>query len=371
VNAPSPAALPQPESHALGLEPAHADVQPPSHAPISPAATERAIRGRLDRGHESPGMAHCSAGRGRSPRMPGKDSAARAFRFIMQRGRTIVLPPSRATWMRSGSIAACLILACASMASAQVPDTVFLEELTWTEVRDAIRAGKTTIIVPTGGTEQNGPHMAIGKHNARARMLAGTIARALGDALVAPVLAYVPEGRIDPPGGHLRFAGTVGVEEETFQRVLESAGRSLRHHGFQHVVFLGDHGGSQSGQKLAAARLNREWARTATRAHAIEAYYRAGGADLRELLAARGYRRGELGSHADLADTSLALAVDPRLVRRDRLRPGTGMGAGGDGVDGDPSRATAELGRLGVERIVVQTVEAIRKSTARRTATGP
>ena len=48
---------------------------------------------------------------------------------------------------------------------AEVPDTVFLEELTWTEVRDALKAGKTTILLPTGGTEQNGPHMVLGKHN--------------------------------------------------------------------------------------------------------------------------------------------------------------------------------------------------------------
>jgi creatinine amidohydrolase/Fe(II)-dependent formamide hydrolase-like protein len=72
---------------------------------------------------------------------------------------------------------------------AEAPPTVFLEELTWTEVRDLIRAGTTTIILPTGGTEQNGPHMALGKHNARVRALSAAIARALGNALVAPVLA--------------------------------------------------------------------------------------------------------------------------------------------------------------------------------------
>src|SRR5713226_10447068 len=91
----------------------------------------------------------------------------------------------------------CVVLAAAG-ASAETPDTVFLEELTWTEVREAIQSGKTTIILPTGGTEQNGPHMALGKHNARVKVLSQQIARALGDALVAPVLAYVPEGGITP-----------------------------------------------------------------------------------------------------------------------------------------------------------------------------
>src|SRR6476659_1051592 len=73
------------------------------------------------------------------------------------------------------------------------PRSVFLEELTSVELRDALAAHTvTTIIVPVGGTEQNGAHMTLGKHNVRAKVLAGRIAAALGDALVAPVVAYVP-----------------------------------------------------------------------------------------------------------------------------------------------------------------------------------
>ncbi len=88
---------------------------------------------------------------------------------------------------------------------AQAPGTVFLEDLTWTEVRDALAAGTTTVIIPTGGTEQNGPHMVLGKHNYLVRYKAGEVARRLGNALVAPVMAYVPEGDVDPPTGHMRF----------------------------------------------------------------------------------------------------------------------------------------------------------------------
>jgi len=264
---------------------------------------------------------------------------------------------------RVPAVAACLLLAAVARALAQTPDTVYLEELTWTEVRDLIRSGKTTIILPTGGTEQNGPHMALGKHNARVRVLSEKIARALGDALVAPVLPYVPEGRVNPPTGHMRFAGTVTVPEDVFQKVLESAARSFRLHGFRHVVLLGDHGGSQAGQKAVAAKLNREWAATPFRVHAVEAYYRASDADLRQLLKARGYREEELGRHAGLGDTSLMLAIEPRMVRTERLRPG---GAASDGVDGDPSRASAELGRLGETLIVSRAAEAIRLSIAPR-----
>lgn len=260
----------------------------------------------------------------------------------------------------------CLVLAGLRPVPTGAADSVFLEDLTWTEVRELVRPGKATIIVPVGGTEQNGPHMALGKHNLRVRVLSERIARSLGDALVAPVVAYVPEGRLHPPTGHMRFPGTITVPEDVFEKVLESAARSFRLHGFRDIVLLGDSGSTQAGQQAVAARLNREWAATPARVHAIEEYYRAGEAGFHQLLAARGYRREELGSHAGLADTSLMLAVDPRLVRVDRLRPGTGFGEGGDGVDGDPSRAAPELGRLGVEMIVPRTVEAIRRSIARR-----
>jgi creatinine amidohydrolase/Fe(II)-dependent formamide hydrolase-like protein len=253
-------------------------------------------------------------------------------------------------------------LVTAAGAGAQASDPVLLEELTWTEVRDAVRAGKTTIIVPAGGTEQNGPHMALGKHNARVKVLSRDIARMLGDALVAPVIAYVPEGGIAPPTAHMRYPGTITVPEEAFRTVLEFAARSFKLHGFRNIVLLGDHGSTQAGQRAVAARLNREWASTGVRVHAIEEYYRAAEIEVPRLLRARGYSDAELGRHAGLTDTALMLALDARMVRVDRLRPGSP----GDGVDGDPTRATAELGRPGAELIVSRTVDAVRKSITHR-----
>jgi creatinine amidohydrolase len=252
----------------------------------------------------------------------------------------------------------CLAVLVPTAARAEAPDTVFLEELTWTEVRDAIRAGKTTIIIPAGGTEQNGPHMALGKHNARVKVLSERIARGLGDALVAPVIAYVPEGAIAPPTGHMRYPGTITAPDDAFQKVLESAARSFRAHGFRHIVLLGDHGSTQAGQRAVAARLNREWGGSGPRVHAIGEYYRAAETEVPQLFRTRGYRDAELGRHAGLADTALMLATDARLVRTDRLHPARE----GDGVDGDPTRATAELGRAGADLIVSRTIDAIRKS---------
>jgi creatinine amidohydrolase len=245
--------------------------------------------------------------------------------------------------------------------AARAADTVFLEELTWTELRDLIRSGKTTILVPIGGTEQNGPHMALGKHNTRVRVLSEKIARSLGNALVAPVIAYVPEGAIEPPTAHMRFPGTITVSEDIFEKTLEYAARSFKASGFRDIVFLGDHGSYQNGEKAVAARLDKEWAAQKIRVYGIEEYYRAGEGEFRRLLQSKGFSEQEVGIHAGLADTSLMLAVDPRLVRADRLQSGTERESG-TGVNGDPRRSSAELGQLGVDLIVTRTVDVIRRA---------
>lgn len=255
--------------------------------------------------------------------------------------------------------ALCLCFLLMSLPSARAADTVFLEDLTWTELRDLVGSGKTTIIVPIGGTEQNGPHMALGKHNLRVRYLSEKIARTLGNALVAPVIAYVPEGTLEPPSGHMRFPGTITIPEEAFEKTLEYAARSFKLAGFRDIVFLGDHGGYQKDEKAVADRLDKEWAATPVRAHAIEEYYRVSESGFAGLLKSKGYSEAEIGVHAGLADTSLTLAVDPRLVRTDRLQSG-------EGVRGDPRRSNAELGQLGIDLIVARTVDAIRQTTARR-----
>ena len=250
----------------------------------------------------------------------------------------------------------CLCFLLLGLPVARAADTVFLEELTWTELRDQIRAGKTTIIVPIGGTEQNGAHMALGKHNFRVRYLSVKIAHMLGNALVAPVIAYVPEGALAPPTGHMRFPGTITVPEEAFDKILEYAARSFKLAGFRDLVFLGDHGSYQQDEKAVAERLNKEWTAQPVRVHGVEEYYRASETEFGQLLASKGYREEEVGTHAGLADTSLTLAVDPHLVHTDRLQPG-------DGANGDPRRSSAELGQLGVDLIVTRTVDAIRKAT--------
>ncbi|HEU0231418.1 MAG TPA: creatininase family protein [Burkholderiaceae bacterium] len=262
-------------------------------------------------------------------------------------------------------LAPLLLSIIASGALAQTPKTVFLQDLTWTELRAEINAGKTTIIIPIGGTEQSGPDIALGKHNARVRVLSQRIAQTLGNALVAPVIAYVPEGSYAPPTAHMRFPGTITIPDDAFEKTLESAANSFKIHGFLNIVFLGDHGGYQNDLKLVVHRLNRSWSGTKARAFVPPAYYGTSSRGFAQILRKRGYHDAEIGTHAGLADTSLLLAVAPSMVRLDRLRSGPTPGAA-EGVYGDPRRASAELGQLGVEAIISRTVAAIRKDTAGR-----
>jgi creatinine amidohydrolase/Fe(II)-dependent formamide hydrolase-like protein len=250
-------------------------------------------------------------------------------------------------------------------ALAESAGSVMLEDLTWTELRDQLRTGKTTVLVPIGGTEQSGPHLTLGKHNVRVKVLAQRIAAELGNALVAPVIAYVPEGSINPPTSHMKFAGTISMPDDVFEKTLEATASSLRVHGFINVVFLGDHGGYQPSLVKVAARLNKGWAGSA-HALAPPEYYEASSKGFDALLLARGFRKDEIGTHAALADTALQLAVAPETVRTELLKApapaafGPAIGVYG----GSPSRATAELGRLGVDLIVGRTVAAIRAGAA-------
>lgn len=243
------------------------------------------------------------------------------------------------------------------------PPSVMLDELTSTEVQQALKAGTATVIIPVGGTEQSGPHMALGKHNVRVKALAGKIAGRLGHTLVAPVISYVPEGAISPPQGHMRFAGTFSVSAEAFGGIVEGAARSLKQHGFRDIVLIGDHGGYQAQLKSIATRLNREWSASPTQVHFIEAYYRVAQKPYNDALRARGLSDAQIGTHAGSADTSLMMATDPSLVHPERFDEAARDGAG-SGTVGDPRKSSAALGELGIELIVTHTVQAIQAAQA-------
>jgi creatinine amidohydrolase len=242
--------------------------------------------------------------------------------------------------MRAWPLLLSLCLALPTVGAQRPPDTVFLEELTWDELRDLIKAGKTTVIIGTAGQEQKGPHMVMGEHKYVLTHTTEKIARALGNAIVAPIITYVPEGSWENPRGHMAMAGTITLPEDRFKELLTHAAKSLKAGGFRQVILIGDSGGNQNGMRDVAAALNQEWAGSGARAHFIGDYYAKSVTDIHTYLKGLGFTEEQIGSHAGMIDTSELMAVNPALVRMDKRAPGVA----GSGVNGDPTKATPTLG---------------------------
>jgi creatinine amidohydrolase len=240
------------------------------------------------------------------------------------------------------------------------PATVWLEEMTWMDVRDAVKAGKTTAIVPTGGMEPNGPWLATGKHNYVLHANCEAIARKLGNALCAPIVKFVPEGEIEPPSGHMLSPGTISTRESTFRALLADIVHSLKMSGFRNVILIGDSGGNQRGQRAVADSLTALWKGSPIVAHVQEYYDYAGVA---EHMQGRGLVDGAADNLHD--DPVIALNIfidDPRAIRYDeRVKAGK---ATINGVSlADRKKATAWARDI-VEFRAATTVEAIRKAIA-------
>jgi creatinine amidohydrolase len=192
-------------------------------------------------------------------------------------------------------------------------DSVFITDLTWMEVRDAMRAGKKTVIIATGGIEQNGPYLIADKHNVVLRGTTEAIARKLGNALVAPIIPFVPEGKIDPPDLHMLYPSTVSLTEETYRRLLTEICQCYKVHGFEKIILLGDSGGNQDGLKAVAEELNSAWKDSKTRLYFIPEYYNY--KDVGPWLESQGIKQGNDGLHDDFGMTAQMLAIDPSSVR--------------------------------------------------------
>lgn len=255
-------------------------------------------------------------------------------------------------------LAALICVAACSASAARAQSSVWVEELTWTEVRDAIAAGRDTALIYAGSSEQNGPHLVIGKHNLIARAAAERIARALGNALIYPVLPFAVTGDAGARTGHMAYPGSVTLLPEVYFGVVWSVARSALVAGFRHVVVMGDHGDGQDQLDRAVRALAPEAARRGARVQYVPEVYGKTEADFAALLRARGLPADD--GHAGIADTAVLLYLQPAAVRVQRLAdasPGTG-------VVGRPALATAELGERYLDLKVRNAVQAIRQSVA-------
>jgi creatinine amidohydrolase/Fe(II)-dependent formamide hydrolase-like protein len=227
---------------------------------------------------------------------------------------------------------------------AQKADTVFFEDLTFDEIRDLIRGGAKNVIVATGGTEDNGPHMVLGKHNFVVTYTADKIARTLGNTLVAPVIAYVPEGDWAPATGHMQKPGSISLpDDKGYTDLLEAAATGMKASGFKNIIFIGDSGGNQAGMKAVSEKLNATWKGTGVRILNIPDYYAKAHADQEKYITSKlGIPQADIGSHANIMDTSELMFINSKLVRLDKLEKGTPT----NGVSGDPTKATPQLGQI-------------------------
>jgi len=238
-------------------------------------------------------------------------------------------------------------------------DSVFIEDLTWMEIRDAMKGGVDTVIVATGGIEQNGPYIVTGKHNYVLKGTTEAIARKLGKTLVAPIVPFVPEGDIDPPTIHMKYPGTISVSEDTFQRLLTDILASFKTHGFKRIILLGDSGGNQAGMKAVAEKLSAAW-KGSPRVIFVPEYYNNG---LAAWIKQQGIEQQSEGLHDDFAMSAQLLAVDPRTIRMDqRIKAGNFRI---NGVDLAPAEKTIAWGRKIIEHRAEQTIQAIKKHEAK------
>ena len=242
------------------------------------------------------------------------------------------------------------------------PNTVWIEEMTWMDVRDALAAGKTTAIIPTGGIEPNGPWLVTGKHNYVLQANCDAIARKLGNALCAPIVKFVPEGNIERKTSHMASPGTISMREETYRAILTDIAHSLRQHGFKTIIYIGDSGGNQPGQRYVADSLNKLWNTDPMVLHIQDYYtYNKVGEHMGKKIVEDS--AGD-GLHDDPIITLNMFATDPKSVRyEERVKANKATINGFSVAD---RKKNAELAKEIIEFRTQYTIDAINKSIANK-----
>jgi creatinine amidohydrolase len=278
--------------------------------------------------------------------------------------------------MKSLAVSTVFLMLLSPALKAQT-NSLLIEDMTWTEVRDAIAAGKTTAIYYAASTEQNGPGVALGKHVFIAHYLAPIIAAQLGNALVYPTMPFAPTGNwglagpgiIDPAKktGHMRYAGSVNLAEETFGAVAHDVALSAISAGFKNVVLMCDHGGpAQSQLAKVAEKMNQEWSAKGIHVYYIPDLYYKEKDVMKEYMLKHGL---PFDSHAGTDDTSELMYVD-KMVNGESpkwIRPANLVNAhegDGTGVDGDETKATVALGKMFTDAKVSFAVNQIKQLIA-------
>ena len=269
--------------------------------------------------------------------------------------------------------------------TAHAEDRVDFELMTWVEVKDALAHGKTTALIYNGGTEQRGPQAVNGGHTLVAHAKVVAIARALGNAIAAPVLPFSPNrASADLPG-------TIGLTAATFKEVNKEVAEELIRSGFKNVVLMGDHGGGQKELGQLATELDAQYAPQGIRVVYCEDAYKKSNDDYDAWIASKGLSPG---GHASINDTSEMMYLEPEpnaWIRSDKLPEAVGAprkrapqaqegtqasapaaapaatqsasapSTPSNGVMGDGRKSTAEIGKYGYDIHVSEAVAQIKQ----------
>lgn len=254
-------------------------------------------------------------------------------------------------------IVSCLSLCAPVFANEKPLEQIQIKDMTWIDIRDSVSRGFTTVIVPTGGIEQNGPQMALAKHDYIVNYAAQKIAAELGNTLIAPIISFVPQGNYAPPSGNMKFPGTIGVEVQTFELLLDNVARSLKNTGFKHIIFIGDHGLSQASQIKIASKLSSEWLIDGIKISHISSYY--DDKPQYKMLDEKGFKTKAIGVHAGLIDTAELMYVNPPSVGLTKLTSSFEETAH-LGASGNPEKASPELGKILLEMRIQAAVNEIK-----------
>ena len=229
--------------------------------------------------------------------------------------------------------------------------------MTTAELRARLGQGCPLALVYNASVDETGPHVALGKHIFRANAYGRAIAQTLGDAILAPIIPYAPNGMPS-----VELPGAVALRPTTFVAINEDLVRSLIAGGFRRVAILPDHGAGLDDLKGLADRLDAEFKPSNIRIFYADDVYSRARRETEAEIKASGH---VAGGHGGLWDTAETMAVDPTAVRPKLFALGTTEEDGNGqtnaaGFSGDPRGATAAIGKRFGERRVRLAVDQIR-----------
>ena len=249
------------------------------------------------------------------------------------------------------------------------PPQRFLPYLSWTEIADLPDKANTVIVLPTGATEQHGPHLPCAVDTL---ICAGVVGHAL-----AKVPAHIPAFAMAPitygkSEEHLHFPGTMTLKGETLLATMNEVGESVYRAGFRKLLIVNGHGGQPQVMEMAARELRLRHGDFIVIPSFTWKMPNVAGQFLSET-------EKKLAMHAGHAETAIVLALAPETVHMDKAvanypppfpstllstdgRPACAWSArdfGPSGIIGDPTKATAEQGQLILESLASSWAKAI------------